>query len=112
MKPDDATRIMHMIESAEEALLFCKGKSYDDFRSDRMLANATVRSLEILGEAAAQLSKEFREQYSGIEWRDIVAMRNVLIHAYFDINYQVVWQAIQNDIPALLEKIKPLANYK
>lgn len=108
MPTKDRTRIQHMIDAVQEAEEFCKDSSFEEFCNDRKLANATVRSLEIIGEAASQLSREFRNKYPDIEWRDIIAMRNVLIHAYFDIDYEVVWKAVKEDLPPLVLKLNEL----
>ena len=108
MKIDDKTRLLHMIEAAEDAVSFLSKKTFDDLLSDRQLAFAVVRALEIVGEAAAQITQESREMYPTVKWRDIVSMRNKLIHAYFDINYNIVWAAVKEQIPKLLPELKKI----
>ena len=81
----------------------------EEFCENRKLSNATVRSLEIIGEAASQITIDFRAKYPAIEWRDIIAMRNVLIHAYFDINHEVVWKAAKEDIPILISQLEEIS---
>jgi len=76
MRKDDIIRVRHMLDSAGEALSFAKGKSRGDLETDRMLALSIVKSIEIVGEAAAGVSAEFRKLYPDIPWQDIVAMRN------------------------------------
>lgn len=108
MKIDDKTRLFHMIEAAEDAVSFLSKKTFDDLLTDRQLAFAVIRALEIVGEAAAQITQESRELHSNVKWRDIVSMRNKLINAYFDINYNIVWAAVKEEIPKLLPELKKI----
>ena len=106
MRSEDKVRILHMIESAEKAQEFLSGKTYQDLQKNEQLAFAVARALEIIGEAAAQTTQEFRDAYPNIQWRNIISMRNKLVHAYFDINYKIVWSAVKEDIPQLLQQLK------
>lgn len=108
MPRDDLIRLQHMLDAAKEALSFAKNKSRNDLSADRMLALSIVKSIEIIGEAASTVSKEFRENHKEIPWANIIAMRNRLIHVYFDIDLDRVWDTITDDIPPLivaLEKV-------
>jgi uncharacterized protein with HEPN domain len=107
-KPDDIIRLRHMLESAKEACEFMGDTSFEDFSNDRMLVLSIVRALEIIGEAAANVTQTTRDKYPEIEWEVIIGMRNRLIHAYFDINYKIVWQTIHENLPnftTILESI-------
>jgi uncharacterized protein with HEPN domain len=73
-----------------------------------MLNLSLVRLLEIIGEASAGVSEEFKESHSSIPWHQMTAMRNRLIHGYFDINMDVVWQTIKNDLPPLIDKLNSI----
>ncbi len=73
-----------------------------------MLNLSLVRLLEIVGEAASGISEELKQSHPDIPWHQMTAMRNRLIHGYFDINLDVVWRTIQDDLPPLIEKIDPL----
>ena len=106
MSPEDRVRLQHMLDAAQEVRDFMGAHSYDDFCENRLLVNGVVRSLEVIGEAAAQISPELKKNSSEIPWRDIVSMRNRLIHAYFDINYKVVWRTAKEDVPMLIEQLK------
>jgi len=108
MKPEDRVRVQHMLDAAQEACEFMGGVSFEDLKRSRLLTNAVVRSLEVLGEAAAQITPEFRESNGWIPWRDIIAMRNRLIHAYFDINYAVVWRTVKEDLPQFIKLLKQI----
>ena len=72
------------------------------------IMHTLVRVVEIIGEAASKVSQEAREQIPNIEWRDVIDMRNRLIHAYFDINLDILWGTIVYDIPKLVEELKKL----
>jgi uncharacterized protein with HEPN domain len=108
MNENDKNRLFHVLDSARETQEFLKEKSFDDLQSNRMLANAIVRSLEVVGEAASQISDECRKTHGSIPWRNIIAMRNRLVHAYFDINYEVIWNTVTEDIPPLIHEIQEL----
>ena len=90
-----------MIEAAESAQRFIAGKNRVDLDRDPMLLFALVRAIEIIGEAAAKIAAAQRNASSAVPWTAIVAMRNRLIHAYFDIDRVIVWQTVMEEIPAL-----------
>jgi len=82
-------------------LEFVRGKRRAHLESNRMLVLSLVKELEIIGEAAGKVSDEIRSQYGAIPWQDISGMRNRLIHAYFDIDLDVVWSTVTKDLPQL-----------
>jgi uncharacterized protein with HEPN domain len=102
MRRDDAIRVRHMLDAARDALSFVEGKTRDQLSSDRMLTLSLIKSIEIIGEAASTVTSETRDQFSEVPWRDIVAMRNRLIHVYFDIDLDRVWDTITDDLPGLI----------
>ena len=110
MAKDDLVRLRHMLESAHEALAFALGHSRSDLDRDRMLALAIVKCVEIVGEAAASVSREARARYGTIPWADIVGMRNRLIHAYFDIDMQRVWDTVTDDLPPLVAELEKIVS--
>ena len=105
---EDINRVHHMLESAIEATEFLGEIPFEEFKKNRMLANAVVRSLEVVGEAANQINQNFKNAHHEIEWRVIIGMRNRLIHAYFDIDYWVVWQTIHQDLPPVIENLRKI----
>lgn len=108
MRRDDEIRLRHMLDAAREAVAFASGRSRADLSVDRMFALAVVKDIEILGEAATRVSGETRSQHAQLPWQDIAGMRNRLIHAYFDINLDIVWSTLRDDLPgviSVLEKI-------
>jgi uncharacterized protein with HEPN domain len=97
-----------MIEAAETACDFMSGRSRGDLDSDRMLVFALVRAIEIVGEAASRITLSTREAAADIPWPLIVSMRNRLIHAYFDIDHEVVWKTVSEELPQLLPRLRVL----
>ena len=108
MQPDDRWRISHMVDAAEQALAFVQGRDKSDLGNDAMLRMALTRAVEIVGEAAAQVSEAGRAEIPGIPWPQIIGMRNRLVHAYFDINQNVLWDTVQLALPALLVQLRAL----
>ena len=102
MPSHDAVRFRHMHEAITLALQMAAGRSRQDLTSDPMLAMALTRCLEVLGEAAARLSGDVRIQFPGIPCGKMISMRNRLIHAYFDVDLDIVWTTISEDLPPLL----------
>ena len=106
MLEDDAIRLRHMRDAAREAVAFAAGRSRGDLDTDRQLVLALVKDVEILGEAAAQITETTRAGTEQIPWGKIIAMRNRLVHAYFSINLDIVWQTVQADLPPLIRTIE------
>ena len=105
---DDATRLRHMLDAGCEALEMSKGKNRDDLANDRKLSLALVKLLETVGEAAYKVSQAKRLELDQIEFEKIIKMRHRLVHNYFDINYDVIWNTIQNSLPELVKQLKEI----
>lgn len=86
----DEVRLLHMRDAAREALTFAHGRSRADLDHDRMLVLALVKAIEIVGEAASQIGPATRAQLPEIQWAAIITMRHRLVHAYFDVNLDIV----------------------
>jgi uncharacterized protein with HEPN domain len=108
MPPEDRIRILHMIEAAESALNFVGGRRRADLNADRMLLFARVRAIEVVGEAASKISETTRGATADIPWSLVASMRNRLIHAYFDVDNDVVWKTATEELPALLPRLRAL----
>jgi len=108
MKPNDEIRIKHMIDASEEAISFAKEKNRDDLDTDRMLVLSLIKEIEIIGEAATKISIDMRDMNSQVPWDDITGMRNHLVHGYFDIDLEMLWNTVKRDLPALLIQLKKI----
>lgn len=98
--PDnDLVRVRHMLEAAQHAHAFVAGRSRADLGQDVQLQFAVVRAIEIIGEAASRLSPDFKTTRQHIPWAAIQGMRNRLIHAYFDINLDILWETVTTQSP-------------
>lgn len=106
---DDRVRLHHMLEAAETAIDFAAGRSQADLETDTMLRFALVRAIEIIGEAASRVSAAGQQAAPEVPWRQIVGMRNRLIHAYFDIDREVLWKTVSEEIPGLLPHLRTLS---
>lgn len=105
MKKDPKIFLKHIQESIEKIEKHTKGMSEDKFENDIKTQDAVIRRIEIIGEAVKNLPLEFKKKYSEIEWREIAGMRDKLIHEYFGINLDMVWEVIRKDIPKLKKQI-------
>ncbi|MFQ6758855.1 DUF86 domain-containing protein [Desulfovibrionaceae bacterium CB1MN] len=97
-----------MIDFAEKVLAYTAGLDQPGFVLSGLTYDATARNLELLGEAASRIPAEIRESASEIPWRQIIATRNRLIHAYLGIDNDILWNIIEQDIPLLLPQLKNL----
>ena len=102
---EDTVRMRHMLDHATDAIRFGGGKSSQEIASDRLLNLAIVRLLEIIGEAAGRVSSETRVTHSQIPWRETINLRNRLIHGYDTVDFEVVQQIIENDLPPLIAQL-------
>jgi uncharacterized protein with HEPN domain len=97
--PKDKVRIQHILEAIHQIEDYIQNNSYDNFVSNKMLVDATVRQLEVIGEATNHLSDEIKLHYSNVEWKQIIGLRNILIHEYFAVDVPLVWSVLQYDLP-------------
>jgi len=106
MRKDDSIWMRHMMDAAREAIEFAQGRSYADLNNDRKLVLALVKDIEIIGEAAYRVSQTTRDNLPDIPWDDIIGMRHRLVHAYFDINLDILWRTVQDDLPPLVIELE------
>jgi uncharacterized protein with HEPN domain len=107
MRRDEAY-LLDILVAARKALQFVEGINRREFEENELVQNAVMRPLEIIGEAAAKISNEFRKAHSAIPWTEMVGLRNRLIHEYFRIDVGTVWDTIHKDLPKLIQVIEPL----
>ena len=89
-----------------EAISFAQGQTRRSLDSNRMLVLSLVKSIEIVGEAAARVAKDCQDQHPSIPWRDIIGMRNRLVHAYFEVDLDRVWDTVTDDLPPLVKSLE------
>ena len=104
----DRNRLRHMIEAAQEAVGYVEGLSREAFDSQRPLQHSVVRCIEVIGEAASRISPELRKAHPTIPWQDMTGMRNRLIHAYFDLDLDLIWQTANEELPNLIPQIEAI----
>ena len=97
-----------MVEASQAALRFMEGRLRGDLQTDQMLLFAVLRAIEVIGEAANKVSEDIRAVNASIPWKAIVGMRNRLVHAYFDVDTEMVWETVQVEIPEIVVKLKAL----
>lgn len=105
---DDRLLLVHIHREIVFLRKITAGRKYEDLLSDEYFAHAVIRALEVIGEAVKNLSAPLKEEHPDIEWREIAGMRDKVIHRYFEINWQIVWNVITDDLPTLEPKIAAL----
>lgn len=78
---------------------------FDEFEENKMVRDAVIRNLEIIGEAAKNIPGEVKQEYPEIEWREIAGLRDILVHRYFEVNTRILWDIVKNKLPDLKRKI-------
>jgi len=99
-------RLTHILESIAEIQSYTSGRSFEEFCDNSMMRFASIKQMEIIGEAANHISDETKNKFSEIEWRQITGMRNILVHEYFGIDVKLIWEIAIADIPELKNKIE------
>ncbi len=108
MQADDWVRIRHMIGAAESVARFVAGRRREDLDEDEMLCLALTRAIEIIGEAASHVSTETQEALSEMPWKEVIGMRHRLVHAYFDVDADILWKTAQDAVPTLLRQLQTI----
>ncbi|MCY7273015.1 MAG: DUF86 domain-containing protein [Phormidesmis sp. CAN_BIN44] len=99
-----------MREAAREALFFAQKCTRDDLGNNRMLTLSVVKCIEIIGEAASWITKDGQNKPSNIPWAQVISIRNRLTHAYFEINLDIVWSTVTEDLPILLAELETIVD--
>ncbi|HEY2726600.1 MAG TPA: HepT-like ribonuclease domain-containing protein [Parafilimonas sp.] len=92
-------RLYHIIECADEIGEAIKNENFESFAANHVLRIAVVKWIEIIGEAAASITNEFKEEHNEINWRGIIGIRNVVVHEYFGIKYELIWETATLHVP-------------
>ena len=110
MSDRDRVRLHHMLDATTKTLAFTQGRTRQDLDTDELLMLAILRLIEILGEAAKNVSQSIKEQSPEIPWRQITGTRDRLSHAYFEVDLDVIWDIITSDLPSLIPRLEALLN--
>ena len=105
MNPDDRVRLQHVVDALNSAIRFARGRERKDLDSDEMLLFALIRAVEVAGEAASKVTGGTRAELTELPWDSMIGMRNRLVHAYFDINHDILWTTVTEAAPPLAERI-------
>lgn len=105
---DDTVYLAHMVDAAEQILLYTAELDYTTFAATRIVQDAVIRQFEIIGEAAKNLTQQFRSQNENIPWKDLAGFRDKLIHQYFGVDLATVWTSVEVDVPVLLSELQRL----
>jgi uncharacterized protein with HEPN domain len=108
MNKTDDVYVLDMKEAIAQIALYTSDVTFEEFSADQMLHDATIRQLEVLGEAANKLSSDFKSNNPDLPLRQVISMRNFLIHGYDEVDLQIVWDTIQQNIPELKKKLEVL----
>jgi uncharacterized protein with HEPN domain len=103
--PREELYLQDIIEAGNAIDRFLKGKNENDFLDSELLQSAVLHKLTIIGEAAVRISEDLKTRYPDIEWKAIIGFRNIAVHAYFSINWKIVWETATNRIAPLREQI-------
>lgn len=100
-KIGDKQRLLHILESIMEIERYVADANFDIFIQNSMMRFASIKQIEIIGEAANYITEETKNKFNGIQWRQIIGLRHILVHEYFGIDNKLIWQIIANDITDL-----------
>jgi uncharacterized protein with HEPN domain len=106
--PRDDAYLMDIVIACRKTTGFLSGVRWEDFEHDELRQQAVIRMIEIIGEAARNLTPAFRDAHPEVPWRDMINMRHILTHMYWRVDVAKVWDAARNDVPELLTSIEPL----
>jgi len=109
-KPGDRQRLLHILEAISEIEAYTNSIDLKSFLANSMMRFACVKQIEIIGEAANYISAETKAKFSDLEWGQIIGMRHILVHEYFGMDFDLIWQVIIKDLPDLKEKVSNILN--
>ena len=107
-KPTDLERVDHMIESINKIFSYTEDLGYEEFHNSGLVQDAVVKNFEVIGEAAYHITSELKEKYSNIEWKRIQGLRHVLVHDYYKVNPEILWNTKDEHLQDLLVDLEGL----
>ena len=108
MPRDEDAYLLDMLLAARDGVSFAEGLALEQFKESRLQQYAVLKAIEVIGEAAAHISAETKKTHADLPWIDIISMRNRLVHGYFEVNIERVWETVQVDLPRLISQIEPM----
>jgi len=107
---DDRVYVGHMVDVANKAIGFVQGVTRENFDNDELLRISLTHLLQVIGEAARRVSPDFRAAYPQIDWKAIVGMRSKVVHDYLNVDEDIVWDTVINELPSLVNKLERILN--
>ncbi len=107
---NDINRLHHMFDSAKEITVLTAQKNRESVLNDRVLVLALLRLLEVIGEAASRIELESRKEFPNIPWKQIIGLRNRLIHGYDSVDMDILWKIISEEIPQLVDRLATIGS--
>lgn len=107
---EDRIRCVHMLDAAREAMQFIQNRKREDLDADHMLRRALKDCIQEIGEAAARVTDDGRARFPEMPWPKMVGMRHILVHAYFEIDWDTIWRVARDDLPALIQLLEKSLN--
>ena len=108
---DDMTHLTDILDSARLAISCVRDVDWTRFASDVQLQDSVIRRLEVIGEAARRVSDDFQSLWPDLPWRDMIGMRNVMIHGYDTVDLSIVWRTVQHDLPDLVRAVEGIMGH-
>lgn len=108
MRKDDSVYLRHVLDAIDRIEEYTGDITHTSFLADHLRQDAAIRQIEVIGEAAKKLSSELKDRHPEIPWKDVVGMRDKLIHDYFGVDLDAVWDTIEKDVPQLKDKIRAI----
>ena len=102
----DSQRLHHILEAIDEIQTYTASTDFNAFIANSMMRFACIKQIEIIGEAANSITQETRSTFNDLEWKQIIGIRHILVHEYFGVDFDLLWQVIINDLPQLKERVK------
>lgn len=107
---NDSLYLLHMLESAQKALAFVQGKTRDDYDDNEVLRLALLHLIQTVGEAARNISDAYQKQHPEIAWKPIMEIRHRIVHNYADVDDEVIWKTVTDDLPPLVSSLEKLVS--
>lgn len=107
---DDRVYVGHMLDTANKAIGFVQGVTRENFDHNELLPLSLTHLLQVIGEAARRISPDFRARHSQVDWRAIVGMRSKVVHDYLNVDEDIVWDTVLNELPSLVNELERILN--